>query len=62
MMTIDSFLTRVSAANAAAGVPAPVTIGLAFDEQMVEKVPTEPHDRALDFIVTPTVTYTVLKS
>ena len=55
-------MTRVSAANAAAGVPAPVTIGLAFDEQMLEEVPTEPHDRALDYIVTPTIIYSVAKS
>ena len=29
-------------------------IGLAFDEQMVEKCPVEPHDAPLDMVVTPT--------
>ena len=28
-------------------------IGLAFDEQMVEKCPVEPHDAPLDMVVTP---------
>jgi 5-formyltetrahydrofolate cyclo-ligase len=28
-------------------------IGLAFDEQMVEKCPVEPHDVPLDMVVTP---------
>jgi 5-formyltetrahydrofolate cyclo-ligase len=42
---IDCFLERATAANVAAGKPAPVTIGLAFDEQIVESVPLEDHDR-----------------
>ena len=29
-------------------------IGVCFDEQIVERVPTEPHDRTLDYVVTPT--------
>jgi 5-formyltetrahydrofolate cyclo-ligase len=28
-------------------------IGIAFDEQVVERIPVEPHDVALDFVVTP---------
>ena len=32
-------------------------IGICFDEQIVECVPTEPHDRALDDVVTPTQLY-----
>ena len=47
----------MTAANLAAGVPAPTTIGLAFDEQMIDEVPTEPHDRTIDYIVTPTKVY-----
>ncbi len=31
-----------------------VSIGVAFDEQEVDSVPTEPHDQKLDYIVTPT--------
>lgn len=31
-----------------------VTIGVAFDEQIVETVPHEPHDEPLDWLLTPT--------
>lgn len=34
--------------------PGAFTIGLAFDEQMVEEVPCEEHDSPLDAVVTPT--------
>jgi 5-formyltetrahydrofolate cyclo-ligase len=30
------------------------TCGVAFDEQFVTKVPVEPHDVSLDFLLTPT--------
>lgn len=30
-----------------------VLVGLAFDEQLVERVPVEPHDRKMDFLLTP---------
>lgn len=30
-----------------------VLVGLAFDEQLVERVPIEPHDRKMDFLLTP---------
>ncbi len=36
-----------------AGMPRAVTIGVAFDEQVVDEVPCEPHDRPLDAVVTP---------
>jgi len=36
--------------------PGVVTIGLAFDEQIVDEVPTEAHDVPLDLVVTPTRT------
>jgi 5-formyltetrahydrofolate cyclo-ligase len=29
-----------------------VAAGLAFDEQCVEAVPTEPHDQRLDYVIT----------
>ena len=34
----------------------PLTIGLAFDEQILEDnvIPMEVHDKVLDFVVTPT--------
>lgn len=36
-----------------ADMPRAVTIGVAFDEQVVDEVPCEPHDRPLDAVVTP---------
>ena len=33
-----------------------VTVGVALDEQVVDRVPTEPHDRRVDWLVTPTRT------
>lgn len=38
-------MERVTKSNIAMGKPAPVLIGLALDEQIIESVPTEPHDR-----------------
>jgi len=35
------------------GAVKPVLIGLAFKEQMVDKVPTEAHDMVLDTVITP---------
>jgi 5-formyltetrahydrofolate cyclo-ligase len=38
-----------------AGLPTgPLRIGLAFDEQILDEVPTQPHDEPVDIIVTPT--------
>ena len=37
--------------------PETVTIGLAWDVQKVEHLPTEPHDRPLNAIITPTRLY-----
>ena len=54
---IDCFLERVSAANIAAGKAPPKTIGLAFDEKMIEEVPMETHDKELDMIITPSQIY-----
>jgi 5-formyltetrahydrofolate cyclo-ligase len=34
-----------------------VTVGLAHDFQIVEKVPVEAHDVRLDFVVTPSQTF-----
>lgn len=45
MFYIDCFLERVSASNVAMGLPPPITIGMALDEQIVSNVPIEPHDR-----------------
>ena len=38
--------------------PASRTIGLAWDCQLCEALPVEPHDRALDAVITPTRIYT----
>jgi 5-formyltetrahydrofolate cyclo-ligase len=42
-----------------AGAPSALRIGLAFDCQVLDHVPREPHDVALHFIVTEVATYTV---
>jgi len=41
----DSFVDRLTESNLALGKPAPVLIGLALDEQIIDAVPTEAHDR-----------------
>lgn len=41
----DSFIDRLSKANAEQGKAAPLLIGLALEEQIVESVPMEDHDR-----------------
>lgn len=38
-----------------------LTIGVAYDCQEVEEIPTEPHDIPLDYIITPTRIFTSLK-
>lgn len=52
----DCFLERMTAAHIAAGRAPPITVGLAFDEQILEDycIPMEAHDKVLDFVVTPT--------
>lgn len=40
-----------------ARMPHARTVGLCFDAQLVSATPTEPHDRILDAVVTPTVTH-----
>lgn len=37
--------------------PTVTTIGLAWDCQLLDHIPTEPHDRALDAVITPTRFY-----
>lgn len=46
----------MTAAHIAAGRAPPITVGLAFDEQILEDycIPMEAHDKVLDFVVTPT--------
>lgn len=34
-----------------------VLVGLSLDEQIIEQVPTDEHDRALDYVITPTTIY-----
>ena len=47
----DRFLARQSESNPRRDL---ITIGLAFDCQIVDRIPIEPHDRPLRMIVTPT--------
>lgn len=38
------------------GQPLPL-VGVCFDEQLVERIPTDPHDQPMDRVVTPTAQY-----
>ncbi len=42
---LDSFVDRVTESNVALGKPAPLLIGLALNEQIIDSVPTDAHDR-----------------
>ncbi|CAM9582451.1 unnamed protein product [Scytosiphon promiscuus] len=55
----DCFFERVNKANEAKGRPPPVKMGVCFDEQVVDCVPTEPTDVRLDFVLTPTRTFSL---
>jgi 5-formyltetrahydrofolate cyclo-ligase len=42
---LDCFINKLENLRKARGLPHPIFIGLAFDEQIIEEVPTEAHDR-----------------
>lgn len=44
-LILDCFVDRVTQSNIALGKPAPILIGLALNEQIIDSVPTEAHDR-----------------
>ena len=58
----DSFFERCFSAAAAQSSERPVTIGVCLDEQIVEAVPTTPHDVQLDYVITPTRIFVQKKS
>lgn len=45
----DRFLAKVS--------PDCLVVGVCFDAQLVESLPHEPHDKPMDFVITPTIAY-----
>jgi 5-formyltetrahydrofolate cyclo-ligase len=47
-------------ATLAAASPAALRVGLAYECQLIEQVPREPHDAALHIIITEVTTYTVV--
>ena len=49
----DTFLEKLSAARAAQGLPPALTVGLGLQEQLVDEVPIDPHDIALDYVCLP---------
>ena len=53
----DSLFDRLGQRRREKGMSPAVTIGVCFDEQIVDVVPTESHDYQLDFVVTPTATF-----
>ncbi len=48
----DRFVRRCR--DAVGGAAGPLAVGVCFDEQLVDSVPTEGHDRTLDAVATPT--------
>lgn len=44
-MSPDCFISRLITANAEQGKPAPYLVAIALDEQIVDTIPMEPHDR-----------------
>ncbi|KAK9840797.1 hypothetical protein WJX81_005339 [Elliptochloris bilobata] len=48
----DKLLARLLARAAACGCPPPLLVALAFEAQMLDSVPVEPHDRNVDVIIT----------
>jgi len=54
----DSFLSRLNAKRIERGLRPAVTVGIGFDEQIIDCVPTHPaFDESLDAVVTPSYTY-----
>lgn len=49
----DTWLTKLSEARAARGLPPARTIGLALSENFVERVPVDAHDVPLDYVCLP---------
>lgn len=59
----DCFLQRINDYHTERGLKVPTTVGLCFDEQMLQKgntVPTGEFDIQLDHVVTPSVVYTAI--
>ncbi len=52
----DSYIERLAAARLARGMPRPVTIGLGLQQQLLDEVPTSPHDQRLDAVCLPDAT------
>lgn len=50
----DNFLTRLQAQRREKELPSPKLIGVCFDCQVLDMVPTGPHDVTLNTVVTPT--------
>lgn len=50
----DCFLRRINRLWPERGLTPPVTIAIALDEQVLDTVPVDTHDRPVDIVVTPT--------
>ncbi len=49
----DHFLSTLLSRRKSLGLPSPLMIGIAFDEQIVDSIPSDDHDVVLDIVVTP---------
>lgn len=57
----DSFIARLRRKRAELHLPMPITIGVAFNEQIVDNVPVNENDETLDVVLTPKSTFTSAK-
>lgn len=46
----DHYIDKLQAVHKKLGKPMPELLALAFDEQILEEVPTGPHDRHVDHV------------
>ena len=58
--TVNTTSNSSSSSSSIHTTPPPrrvVLVGLSLDEQIIEQVPTDAHDRVLDYVITPSTVY-----
>lgn len=58
----DSFFATMAGSYREKGVSLPPLVGVAFDEQIVERIPLDPWDQPLDKLVTPSEVFEAVSS
>jgi 5-formyltetrahydrofolate cyclo-ligase len=49
----DRFIQKCEDVMALHNKPKPILVGLAFSQQIVDEIPVDPHDKILDYVLTP---------